>query len=124
MLVPVTDSKALSQSELFVLTKEPVILDSRFRPPLTSNKHKFHLCKGMPTMCRPDLEAPDPHWSVGILANLIHVVGFWQILIHVVFNCLDTSVKLFADRTHCNQEESFPLEKTCCVVSMICSNLQ
>ena len=29
----------------------------------------LHLCKATLTVCRPDLEAPDLHWTVGIFGN-------------------------------------------------------
>ena len=43
MLVSVTDSKGLSKSELFVLTKGLAMLDSRFRPLQNTQLHASSL---------------------------------------------------------------------------------
>ena len=80
MLVPVTDSRGLPHSELFVLSRRLAMLDSRLS-------------------------------------------GFSEILIHVVFNFLESFTKWFVDCSHCNQEGPFPTKKTC-LVSMIWSHLQ
>ena len=49
--------------------------------------------------------------------------GFSEILIHVVFNFLESFIKWFAECSHCNQEGPFPTKKTC-PVSMIWRHLQ
>ena len=69
MLVPVTDSRGLSHSELFVLSRGLAMLDSRFRLQQMSKKHTLHLCKATLTVCTPDLKAPDLHWTIGSFGN-------------------------------------------------------
>ena len=95
MSVSVTDSRSLSHSELFVLSRGLAMLDSRFRLQRISHK-------AMLTMCTPDLKAPDLHWAIRIFG---------------------TFIKWFADCSHCNQARPFPTKKTC-LVSMIWSHLQ
>ena len=71
MLVPVTDSKGLSHSEVFVLSRGLAMLDGRFHPQRISQKHTIHLCKAKITVCRPDLKAPDLQWTAGIFGNFL-----------------------------------------------------
>ena len=72
------------------------MLDSRFLLQRISHKHTLHLCKAMLTVCTPDLKVPDFHGQW----------GFSEILIHVVFNFLESFMKWFADCSHCNQERT------------------
>ena len=69
MLLPVPDSKSLSHCDLFVLSRGLATLRSRFRPPRISHKRTLHLCKAMPTACRPDLKVPYLHWIIGMFGN-------------------------------------------------------
>ena len=89
------------------------MLDCRFRPQRILHKHALHLCKATLTVCTPDLKSSDLRWTV----------VFSEILIHVVFNFLESFTKWFADCSHCNPERPFPTKKTC-LVSMIWSHLQ
>ena len=81
------------------------MLDGRFSPPRLSHEHTLHLCKATLKMFRPGLEAPD----------IIGQTRFSEILIRVVFNCLESFMKWFADCSHCNQERPLPTKKTCLV---------
>ena len=112
MLVPVTDSRGLSHFELIVLSRGLAKLDSRFRLQRISQKHMLHLCKATLTDCTI--------WKLQVFKGHL---GFSDILIHVVFNFLESFIKWFADFPHCNQEGPFPTKKTC-LVSMIWSHLQ
>ena len=69
MLVPATDSRGLSHSELFVLSRGLAMLDRRFRLRRISQKHTLHLCKATLTVCTPDLQVPDLQWTIGIFGN-------------------------------------------------------
>ena len=69
MLVPATDSRGVSHSELFVLSRGLAMLDSRFLLQRTSHKHTLHLCKATLTVCTPDLKVPDLQWTIGIFGN-------------------------------------------------------
>ena len=113
MLVPVTDSRGLSHSELFVPSRGLAVHDCRFRAQRISHKHTLHLCKS---------DANSVHaWSESSRSSLD--TRDFRILIHVVFNFLESFIKWFADCSHCNQEEPFPTKETC-LVSMIWSHLQ
>ena len=90
------------------------MLDRRFRLQRMSHKHTHHLCKATLTVCTPDLKAPDLHWTIG---------DFSEILIHVVFDFLESFIKWSAGCSHCNQEGPFPAKKTC-LVFMKRSHLQ
>ena len=69
MLVPVTDTRGLSHSELFVLSRGLAMLNGRFRLQRISHKHTLHLCKATLTVCTPDLKVLDFHWTIGIFGN-------------------------------------------------------
>ena len=69
MLVPVTDSRGLPHSELFVLPSGLAMLENRFRLQRISHKYTLQFCKVMPTVCTPDLKAPDLHWTVWFFGN-------------------------------------------------------
>ena len=98
-------SRGLSRSEPFVHRKVLAMLDHRFRPPLISHKHTVHLCRVTLTMCRPDLQAPDLHWTTGIFGNPDSCY----------LQFLEAFVEWFTDCTHCNQERPFPAQETCLV---------
>ena len=113
MLVPGTDSKGLSHSELFLLSRGLAMLGSRFRPQRISHKHTLHLCFATLTVCRPDLKAPDLHWTIRIFENPDSCC----------LHFLECFMMWFADCSHCNQATPFPTKKTR-LVSMIRSHLQ
>ena len=113
MLVPATHSRSLSHSDLFVFSRGPAMLDSRFRLQWTSHEHKLHLCKATLTVCTPDLEF---QISIG-------QAGFSEILIYVASIFLDLFINWFADCSHCNQEGPFPPRETC-LISVIWCHLQ
>ena len=50
--------------------------------------------------------------------SLVHFSGLSEILIHVVFNFLESFIKWFADCSHCNQQGPDPTKKTCLVSTM------
>ena len=112
MLAPVTDSRGLSHSALFVLSRGLAMLDSRFRLQRTSHKHTLHLCKATLTVCRLALKASYLHWTVGIFGNPDSSC----------LQFLQSFMKWFVDCSHCNQGP-FPTKKTC-LVSMIWSHLK
>ena len=99
MLVPVTDSRGLSHSEPFAISRRLTMLDRRSRPQRISHMHTLHHWKATLTACTPYQKAPDLHWNNR---------DFGKILIHVVFNVLHkVGCGLFAlqsRRTISNQE--------------------
>ena len=114
MLVPVTDSRGLSHSELFSCSQEG--LPCLIAVSVLGGSHisaRFIFAKATFALCTLDLKAPDLRWTL----------GFSEILFHVVFNFLDSFIKWFADCSHCNQEGPFPTKITC-LVSMMWSHLQ
>ena len=105
MSVPITDSRGLSLSELFVLWRGLAMLHGRVRRQRISHKHMLHLCKATLTVLRLI-------WKLQIFIGLS---GLSEILVHVVFNFLESFIKWSAHCSHCTQEGPVPTKKPCLV---------